>query len=436
MEEKINLENLVSYREYLPQLSLGERDRRWAAVWEAMILNQLDCLLVMGDDRAFGQGDANARYLTQLSGQRMGTVVIFPLEGTPVVFATPPHMHDKPFPVYRAFNDWVTETRSLSGFLPIVGVLKKAGFEKGTIGLVGFQGAGPYASNMFSHEQVQLLSTELPNARLVEATPLLEGIRTIKGPEEIEMLRKSGEISRMKISSMISMARPGVTECELYAEMVKTEITHGGEAFIFNLLASASVTEKGQIQHLLHGRGQPFSPTRRTLKKGDLVITEFHTSYAGYLTGAEKSVYIGKPPRELQRIHDVAVECLEMGVEKLRPGVPVGEAAEAFRRPARKAGMDFIELGFHGHGLSSPEYPRAAVFPSERLRTDRAGGTFCGRGLSEIKENMVVATNIDIHDPAWRTDVGIMGPSDTIWVSANGPVKLVDTPLDFACTDA
>lgn len=434
--EQIALDGLVSYREYLPQLSLMERDRRWAAVWEAMIVHQLDCLLLMGDDRMFGQGDANVRYLTQLSGQRMGSIVIFPLEGAPVVFAAPPHMHDKPFPVYRAFNDWVTETRPLSGLPPVVGALKTAGCEKGAIGLVGFQGAGPYASNMFSREQTHFLSTEMPHARFVEATPLLERIRTIKSPEEIEMLRRSGEISRMKISSMVDMARPGVRECELYAEMVRTEIAHGGEAFVFNLLTSGSVTDKGQIQHLLHGRGQPLSPTTRTLKKGDLVITEFHTSYGGYLTGAEKSVYIGKPPGELQRIHDVAVECLQMGIEKLRPGVPVGEAAEAFRRPARKAGIDFIELGFHGHGLSSPEYPRAAVFPSERLRTSRDGSNFCGRGLSEIKENMVVATNIDIHDPAWRRDVGIMGPADTIWVSAKGPVRLVDTPLDFACTDA
>ena len=433
MKKKV-ADSLVSYREYLPQLSLAERDRRWAAVWEAMILHQLDCLLVMGDDRAFGQGDANVRYLTQMTGQRMGSAVVFPLEGTPVAFASPPHMHDKPFPVYRAFNDWITETRSLGGLKPIIEALKAAGCEKGTIGLVGFQGAGPYASNLFSREQVELLTTELPRARFVEATPLLERLRTIKGPEEIAMLKRSGEISRRKIEAMIRMARPGIKECELYAEMVKTELSHGGEAFIFNLLTSGSVTDKGQIQHLLHGRGQPLSPTTRPLRKGDLVISEFHSNYGGYLTGAEMSVYLGKPPRQLRRIHDVAVECLEAGIEKLRPGIPVGEAAEAFRAPAKRAGMAFIELGFHGHGLSSPEFPRCAVAPTERLRTDRGTGPFCGMGLTVLRENMVVATNIDIHDPAWRPDVGIMGPADTIWITAKGPVKLVGTPLEFACT--
>jgi Xaa-Pro aminopeptidase len=426
--------DVVSYRDYLPRLSLRERDRRWGAVWEEMILNGLDCLLVMGDDRTSGQGDANARYLAHTNGQGMGTVVIFPLEGTPVLFGSPPHMHDKPFPVYKAFTDWITETRALSGLKPVVETLRAMGYEQRTIGLVGFKSAGPYASNIFSREQYQFLLKELPAAQFVEATPIVEKIRTIKSPEEIEMLKRSGEISRLKVDAMIRMAKPGVTECELFAEMVKTEISHGGEAFIFNLLTSGSVTDTDHVQHLLHGRGQPLSPTTRPFKEGDLIIAEFHSSYGGYLTGCEKSVYIGKPPRELQNIHAVAVECLEKGIQKLKPGVAIGEAAEGFREPARKAKMDYIELGFHGHGLSSPEFPRSATYPSEKLNTNRGTGPFSGFGLTELKENMVVAVNIDIHDPAWRKDVGIMGPADTIWITAKGPVRLVGTPTDFAMT--
>jgi hypothetical protein len=47
---------------------------------------------------------------------------------------------------------------------------------------------------------------------------------------------------------------------------------------------------------------------------------------------------------------------------------------------------------------------------------------------------MVVSTNVDIHDPSWRPDIGVMGPADTVWITAKGPVKLVGTPLEFACT--
>ena len=420
----------VDMKEYLPQFSLEERDRRWAAVWEEMGLNGLDCLLLKGNDVFFGYGNSNIRYLTQISGQRMGAIAVFPLEGIPIVFASPRHMHDKPFPLYQAFNNWITQTRPLSTLEPVIESIKAMGYEQGNIGLVGFRGA--YASNTISRDEYQFLLKELPKANFIEATPILEKIRMIKSLEEIEMLKKSGEISRMKIDAMIKTAVPGIKECELYAEMVKTEISHGGEAFIFNLLTSGSVTDTEHVQHLLHGRGQPLSPTARPFREGDLIITEFHTSYGGYLTSGEKSVFIGKPPKELQRIHDVAVECFEMGVQKLRPGVTAGEAAEAFREPARKANMEYIELGFHGHGLSSPELPRMALYPTEKLKTNADSGPFYGLASVEIKENMIIATNIDIHDPTWRKDIGIMGPGDTIWVTKKEPVKLIGTSLEFS----
>jgi hypothetical protein len=44
--EETSKKQFVSYKEYLPQLSLKERDRRWAAVWEEMVINTLDCLLL------------------------------------------------------------------------------------------------------------------------------------------------------------------------------------------------------------------------------------------------------------------------------------------------------------------------------------------------------------------------------------------------------
>lgn len=426
----------VDLREYLPRFSLEERNRRWAAVWTEMGLNDLDCLLLIGNDRFFGMGNSNIRYLTQISGQRMGAAAIFPLEGRPVVFATPPHMHEPPFPVYKAFNDWIDETRPMAGLKPVVDALKDMGYERANVGLVGFKGA--FRSGTISYQEHDFLIAEMPCARLTDATPIFDRLRMIKSPEEIGMLKKSGEIARLKIQSLVETAKPGIRECELYAEMAKTEISRGGEAFIFNLLASGSVTDQKHIQHLLHGRGQPLSPTTRPLKKGDIVMTEFHTSYAGYLTACEKSVFIGSPPRQLRRIHDVCAECFEKGIEKLRPGATVGKAVEAFRKPAKKAKMDFIELGFHGHGLSSPEFP-TVVYASPapaRLRdhgkgTEKAWTGVYGSEAIELKENMVFGTNIDVYDPAWRPDVGIMGPGDTIWITEKGPVKLVGTPLEF-----
>ena len=432
MKEK----KIVNMMEFLPQLSLTERDRRWAAVRESMALHSLDCLLLWDSDRFFGMGSANLRYLTHITSQRMGGIGVFPLQGKPIVFAAPPHIHSYPYPFYRSFQNWIDETREMSGLYPVIETLRERGYEKANIGLVGFSGA--FRSYTISYQEYDLLRKELPHANLIEATPLLEQVRMIKSPEEIEMLKASGKIARKKIDAMIESCKPGVKECEVYADMVKADISNGGEAFIFNLLASGSVTDTKYRQHLLHGRGQPFSPTTRVLKKGDLVITEFHTSYGGYLTAVEKSVFIGKPPKELRRVHDVAVECFQNGIEKFRPGTKLNDVLEAFRDPVYKAKMDYIEIGFHGHGLSSPEFPAITYPPKkkeeevgehERIGRESLSGEG-GIGSLEIRENMVFGTNIDIHDPKWRNDVGIM-LGDTIWVTKDGPYRIVNTPLEF-----
>jgi Xaa-Pro aminopeptidase len=336
-------------------------------------------------------------------------------------------MHDRPFPVYRAFNDWIAETRPFTGLQAVAEALKAIGCARARIGLVGFK-AGPAASKtgIVSYEEHAAILSALPDARISDETALVDELRMVKSAEEISMLKRSGEISAQKMEAMALMARPGVRECELFAEMVRTEIALGAEAIIFNLLASGPVGST-KTQHLLHGRGQSLSPTTRTLAKGDLIMTEFHTSYGGYLTGCERSVFIGEPPDELRRIHDVAAECMEAGIAKLRPGTTVGEAADAFRAPARRAGMHYVELGFHGHGLSSPEFPSCAVEPEDAKEAPGGVRSFV------IGENMVFSTNIDIHDPAWRRDVGIMGPGETVWVASEGPVRLVGASTEFIC---
>jgi len=432
----MNEKKIVNMMEYLPQLSLTERDRRWAAVRESMALYSLDCLLLWDSDRFFGMGSANLRYLTHITSQRMGGIGIFPLDGKPIVFAAPPHIHSYPYPIYQSFQNWIDETREMSGLYPVIETLKELGYERGNIGLVGFSGA--FRSYTISYQEYNLLKKELPYANLIEATPLLEQVRMIKSPEEIEMLKKSGKIARIKIDAMIESCKSGAKECEVYAEMVKADIHNGGEAFIFNLLASGSVIDTEYRQHLLHGRGQPYSPTTRVLKEGDLIITEFHTSYGGYLTAVEKSVFIGKPPKELRRVHDIAFECFQNGIEKFRPGMKLNDVLEGFRSPVYKAKMDYIEIGFHGHGLSSPEFP-AITYPPKKKEEEIGEHQRIGReslsgeggiGSLEIKENMVFGTNIDIHDPNWRNDVGIM-LGDTIWVTTEGPYRLVGTPLEF-----
>jgi Xaa-Pro aminopeptidase len=177
-------------------------------------------------------------------------------------------------------------------------------------------------------------------------------------------------------------------------------------------------------RRLIHGNDQPLCPTARKLEEGDLVICEFHVSYGGYLSAVEFTVSVGEPPRELKELHAVAVECLSAGIAQFRPGVTVRQVANAMREPVLGRGLDYLELGFHNHGLSSADFPTIVYKPG--------WGRMAFDDLPDfaLQEDMIFGTNIDIQNPRWRSDVGVMF-GDTIHVTPLGGRRLVGIPLDL-----
>ena len=411
---------------YLPQFSLAERDRRWAAARRRMATAGIDVLLLIGNDFFWDMGMVNLRYLTQI-GSKLGGYALFFLDDDPVVWnSNLPHMH-RPTNIHLSTQEWVRDIRLSEGIPGIAAELRARGYDKARIGLAAFSSTIVTIPSLL-HGEMVALERELPNATLVQAGWVLEELRMVKSEEEITMLTKASEIARRTVDTMIKVARPGITEAELYAELVKTQIVNGAEPVIFHLLASGPVEHsRSEIWHLVHGAEQPAVPTRRPLQTGDLVISEFHTYYGGYLAATEFTVYLGgKAPGPLRDIHKVCVEALQATLEVMKPGTPLEKVWEAIRRPCDKAGMDFVELGFHGHGMASPEFPTVVYRPG--YGPPSMNGTRIGK--LELQEGMVFGNNIDIFDPRWKPDVGCMF-GDMVVVRRKGAEQLVHVPLEL-----
>lgn len=408
---------------HLPQFSLAERDRRWNTLREKMAMRGLSCLLLWSNDLFYGMAMANFRYLTHCAS--LGSAyAIFPLEGKPLVFMSTPHQN-VPYHACVGAQDWVDEIRPMLRMEAMTKLLKEMGHERGRIGVVGF-GSHIVPEN-FTYRAYSQLLKGLPDAEVTEQTALVEEMRLIKSPEEIGMLERSGEITRKSLDAMVESAHVGARECEVWAEMMRAQVANGGEPHVFNLFTSGSVVqEPGVQQRLVHGARPPLAPTTRVLREGDLLICEVHGCYGGYLTAAEFSVFVGEPPQQLKALHKVAAECVERGLEKFQPGVTLRELVEAIRKPVREAGFDYVELGFHGHGLASPEFPTIVYKPGAGMLSGEGIGDF------ELRPGMVFGTNTDIQDPGWRSDVGVM-LGDTILVTERGPKRLVNTPADLPC---
>lgn len=412
-----------------PFFTIDERDTRWASLRERMYQQDLDALIVWGSNYNRGLGNANLRYVTHVPASARG-IAIFPLHGDPVVFSEMHHMYVPESP-YSSVQSWVGDTRPFEGAFGVVEELERRELHESRLGIIG-HGNQFTPSYFVPYPDLKTLQRELTDAELEDSTALVERDRLVKSEEEIEMLRKAGEIARKMAINLMS-AEPGQRECEVYADVVREMIAAGGEPYVFNFFDSGPVSGSEPV-NLLHGKPEPISPSRRRLDSGDLLLTEYHAGYGGVLAAAEKSLVLGSAPDELIDIADVSKQCLDSVCDTVRPGITFGEAVEAIRKPVREAGFDFIELGLHGHGFGSPEFP-AAVYPTEPTATypdGMAEESLSTRGVEnvELREGMVFGTNIDIYDPDWRTDVGVMF-GDTILVTESGVERLVEIPDEF-----
>jgi Xaa-Pro aminopeptidase len=412
-------------REYVPQLSHRERDRRWDRIRKKMLMSGIDALLLLGNDIYWGMGMANLRYLLQVDSQ-IGADGLFPLAGEPVVWNGLIHMN-RPTNIYLSLQDWITDLRTRGGLPAIIEEIRARGLDRSRLGLVGFSSVVQTTRTLL-HDDMVNLRKQLPDVDWVDANPMLQEMRMVKSEEEIGMLRAAGGVARKVIDTMTEYARPGVREAELYAQMICTQIANGAEPNVFNLFASGPVEHpRTELWHLLHGCEQPASPTLRPLEAGDIVIAEWHTKYGGYRCHTEYTRYLGKnPPAQLRRIWDVSVECLEASRHALVVGRTLKEAIDIIWAPAKRAKLDSVELGFHAMGTASPEWPNW-VYP-EGFGPNTLNGHQIGDMV--LESGMTFGNNIDLHDSRWKPDVGCM-LSDFMVVRPERAESLIGVPLEF-----
>lgn len=405
----------------LPQLSITERDRRWKAVRNWMAKENIDCILVIGNDLTFGLGMGNFRYLSACA-PRHGGILLFPLNDSPVIFSYPYHMT---LPIHPCLltQSWINEAYEYNDIEQVINVMMERVDSLRKVGLVS--GANIIQYENMPYDMYTRIHKLLQGVEVVNASKYLFGLRSIKSEEEISFLRKAGKIHNKVLQAKINTATEGVTEAKVFAAMMGTMLENGAESQGFNLLHSGPINGPG-VKHLLHGLDSNASPSMRLLRKGDTIISENHVSYGGYMTAAELTVCVGQPPKEYQRLYDIGVECLHAALEKLKPGYKLIEAIEAEKAVVKKYGVDWLELGFHGHGLGSPELPEAVFMGSNESKTPKRWKISKEQKEVILEQNMVLGTNIDLFDPAFRPDVGIMF-GDCVVVN-NDPELLVNTP--------
>src|SRR5215207_1330777 len=173
-------------RPELPRFSLAERDLRWGRVRTLMERDGLDAIVALHNSEGWDQANANGRYLSSIGGNCAWSSVVFPREGDVTAIVGP-----VPAPSYwLQSQDWVQDVRSafFNATPVVVERLRELGLARGRVGVAGLGPVARAPDGLVSHGAYRILSEQLPDAELVDATELLVAARFVKSDEEIAML--------------------------------------------------------------------------------------------------------------------------------------------------------------------------------------------------------------------------------------------------------
>lgn len=339
-------------RAIVPRFSLAERDRRHALVRAAMAAAGIDVLLLPGATSRWEQSMADSRYITGIGGFGTETFTVFPLKDHPTAYVF------NRANWWQSLLDWIDDVRDGRNRWAENAIerLGEIGFKRGTIGVSGLAGPLRSPDGLIPFTTIDRIAKAFPAAKIVNATSLIQDVRAIKSAEEIVMIGKAAAIAEKMVASL-GKAKPGVTEKNLYGEMLRILVSEGGEVPAMIIVGSGPDISHGQ-----------FTPTERTLRRGDLVIGEIEGRYCGYSAQIIAALVLGKAKPAYREMMRVSAAAFEAVVAEMKPGATMGLVMDTYRKAVEREGKGRCVGAYplmHARGLGD-ESP--AILSQDELR--------------------------------------------------------------------
>ncbi|KKQ67415.1 MAG: Methionine aminopeptidase [Candidatus Daviesbacteria bacterium GW2011_GWA2_38_24] len=175
----------------------------------------------------------------------------------------------------------------------------------------------------------------------------------IKNKTELDLMRKSGEISAQALKKVIETAGKGVNLLELEKVATDEIIRFGGESAFKTVSGYNYTTCLTVNQEVVHG-----IPRDIVLKKGDLISIDLGTVYKGWFTDTAWSICVGGGTNNFLEVGEKA---LWNAIDKAKEGNFIGDISEAIQTTVEGAGFRVIR-SLIGHGVGkklheAPEVP-------------------------------------------------------------------------------
>ncbi len=176
----------------------------------------------------------------------------------------------------------------------------------------------------------------------------------LKTPEQIQGIKDSSVINIAVLDAVEKMIGPGVTTQQIDDLVYKVTTEMGGIPAPLNYDGFPKSVCTSINEVVCHG----IPSENVVLKEGDIVNVDVSTLYKGYFSDSSRMYCIGEVSEEKKKLVQVTKECVEKGLEMVKPWNFLGDMAQVINDHAKANGYSVVvEIGGHGIGLEFHEEP-------------------------------------------------------------------------------
>ena len=191
----------------------------------------------------------------------------------------------------------------------------------------------------------------LGSCELVSADRLVNPMRRVKSSDELERMAKACRIVDETLALVSPSVRAGTTELEIARDVDfhMRELGSVVPSFDTGVFSMGAASERDASVRLSAGRLVP----------GMGVSFDFGAVVDGYCSDFGRTIHVGTPSREYERVYEVVMAAQAAGIAAARPGVRASAVHAATRQVIVEAGLGewFRHRTGHCIGLDVHERP-------------------------------------------------------------------------------
>ncbi|HVB89803.1 MAG TPA: Xaa-Pro peptidase family protein [Beijerinckiaceae bacterium] len=324
-------------------------ERRRQAVREEMRRSGLDLVIAYGSGAHTFLGSNPAWYLSGFKQMGPHAAVVLPADGEPLLIMTP--LWDLARAAERSPIEDIVAVDP-EEFVPALDEeLRKRDLKTKRIGVAGGQHQLRAISEGFA---------EMLGRPPTSADKLISDIARIRDDWSLACTRRAVGIAERGYERLLGMARPGMQEYEVAAEL---------DVYMRELGAEDNFQLMSASQH----NRSVHQPTSRILARGDVLLAEITPAVEGEFIQICRTIVFGAPSALQHEKFAMLDDALRAGLSAAQPGVPVSDVVAAINKPIEAAGYaqftraPYMRTRGHSMALGSMD-PEIAIDSGHVLR--------------------------------------------------------------------